>query len=128
MIARILPRDEWGRLTGSNVPMFGSVRPEDVDIVVVEDGDKIIACLTVLRITHFEGVWIDPESKGLGVTRALLRLAIELARVRGDDWVMGAAENGDERMAKVLDKMGAVRVGLTPYVIALGGESCRLPS
>lgn len=126
MTARILPRDEWDRLTGSNVPMFGWVNPDDVDIIVVEEGEKIIACLTVLRVTHFEGLWVDPERKGLGAPRALLTLAMELARVRGDQWAMGAAEKGDSRMTRLLGRLGGKILPIDPYFLNVSEDGpCR---
>jgi GNAT superfamily N-acetyltransferase len=120
MKVRLLPRDEWWRLEHTGIPLLPATRPEDVDVVVVEHGNKVVACLTVLRVTHFEGAWVDPERRGLGATRALLRLATELARVRGDEWVMAGAEDGDERMTKVLGRLGAVKLPMEPYVLALG--------
>lgn len=124
--ARILPRDEWSKLEGSNAPLFGWVNPGDVDIIVVEDDGRIVACLTVLRVTHFEGLWVDPERKGIGAARALLRQAMELARVRGDQWAMGAAEKGDIRMARLLDRLGGKILPIDPYVLAIPEESvCR---
>ena len=129
MRTRVLPSEEYWRLEGTEIPLFGGVRSEDVDIIVVEDGDRVVASLTVLRVTHFEGAWVDPHRKGLGATRALLRLAAELARVRGDRWVMAGAENSDARMAKVLARMGAVKMPVDPYVLKLDeGEICRRPS
>lgn len=128
MIAsRILPHDEWWRLEPTGIPLVPGIKPEDMEIVVVEDGEKVVACLTVLRITHFEGAWVHPARKGLGATRALLRLAQELARVRGDEWVMAGAEDSDERMAKVLRRMGAAPLPIKPYKLKLGEEDICLP-
>ena len=119
-VARILPLEEYGRLKGTDVPVLGHVRPKDLDVVVVESEGKIVAALTVVRLTHFEGAWVDPKKRGLGATRALLRLAKELARLRGDEWVMAGAEISDSRMARVLARMGAVKIPVEPYVLPVG--------
>jgi hypothetical protein len=76
--------------------------------------------MTVLRATHFEGAWIDPEHRNAGVTRGLMRLAADIARERWDNqWVF--AGSADERMTDVLGRLGAVRVPMDTYMIGLGG-------
>lgn len=125
MKARILPQSEWGRLAATNLcELLEKVGPDEVDVVVVEDGDTVIACIGVLRATHFEGAWIEPEHRNAGVTRALLRLASEVASTR---WVFaGAAE---DHMRSILDRLGGVRLPMDTYIVDLGGEAvCRLQS
>lgn len=121
MRARVLPASEYARLERTGMPLFPGVRPEDVDVVVVEDGEKVVACMTVLRATHFEGAWIDPEHRNAGVTRALLGLATALAECRGSQWVFAGAENGDERMRGILARLGGTRAPMDTYVLPLRG-------
>jgi GNAT superfamily N-acetyltransferase len=123
MKTRILPREEWARLERSQMPPFPGVRAEDVAVVVVEDAEKVIGCMTVLRATHFEGLWLDPEQRSAGVSRALVRAAVKAARLWTDDWVFAGA--ADDRMRDVLDRLGAIRLPIESYVMALGGEACR---
>ena len=62
MNARILPPEEWDKLSVTGLLTIGqTVRPEDIQIVVVEDGERIVSTMAVLRVTHFESLWIDPE-------------------------------------------------------------------
>jgi hypothetical protein len=105
------------------MPPLPGVRPDDVRVVVVEQGDTVVAALTVLRATHFEGIWIDPAKRNGGVTRALLRGAMTEARQWTDDWVFAAA--ADDRMRDVLDRIGGIRLPIDSYVLSLGGDACR---
>jgi hypothetical protein len=123
--ARILPPEEWSRLDRKPVMLFPYVQPENIDVVVVEDEGEISACMTVLRATHFEGLWITPERrKNAGVMRALLRQATALARLRGDQWVFGGAEK--DEMRGYLERGGGVKVPMDLCALWVGGEACRL--
>lgn len=115
---RILPRDEWWRHEQAILVLPG-IQADDVDVVVVEDGDRLIAAMTVFRATHFEGLWIDPERKGLGAARSLLRLAEALALTRGNTWVLAGAS--DDRMRSILGKMEARKLAMEPYLLKIGG-------
>lgn len=124
MKARILPPDEWSRLERTQIPMLPGVKPADIDVVVVEDEGKVVACLSVLKITHFEGLWIDPErGNGLGAPKALLRLALALTEKCGSDWVWAGA--ADDRMRGILSRVGAVKLPVDSYVLNFRSEPCR---
>jgi len=119
MITRILPKEEYGRLERTGIPQLPKVRSEDVTIVVVEDEEKIIASMMVLRATYFEGAWIDPDHRNAGVTRGLLDLASEVAQMRGSQWVfVGAA---DDHMRSILDRLGAAKLPMDSYILNVGG-------
>jgi GNAT superfamily N-acetyltransferase len=117
MKARVLPREEWSRLERTGFPLFPGVRPEDIVVVVVEDDEKVVASVTILRATHFENLWLDPEQRNAGVSRALLRAAIGAAHQWTDDWVFATA--ADDRMRDMLNRVGAIRIPVDPYVLAL---------
>lgn len=124
MIARILRPDEWKRLEPTQLPpLLPFLSPESAAIVVVEHGEKIVASMAVLQATHFEGAWIDPAHRNAGVTRALLRLASALARVRGEQWVFGGAADG--RMEGIMGRLNAIPVRMDLYAMWIGGEECR---
>lgn len=126
MRTRILTPNEWrARLEGTELLMLlPYVAPENVDVVVVEEGEEIVASLAVMRTTHYEGVWISPEHEGLGTTRALLRDAGKIARGRGERFVFGGAS--DARMNDILQRMGGVRMPLDFYALNIGGnQECR---
>ena len=124
MIARILPPEEWKRLEPVQIPsLFPFVRPEDIAVIVVEDEGKVIASLSVLKATHMEGLWIDPQRRNAGVIRALLRQASAMARVWGNGWVFGAA--GDDCMRKILTRIGGTKIPVDAFVLPLGDGTCR---
>ena len=122
MNARVLPPEEWHRLEPSGMPLIPGLRPADVVVVVVEDGDRVVACMTVLRATHFEGLWIDPMARNLGTARTLLREAVTAAKRWTDDWVFAAS--ADDNMRDILERIGAVRLPMDPYVLSLETGPC----
>jgi len=125
MRARVLPTEEYARLERTGIPLFPRVRPEDVSVVVVEDEEKVIASMTVLRASHFEGAWIDPEHRNAGVTNALLELSKDVARCQGSEWVFAGA--ADDQMRGILGRLGANKVEMDLYVLDLGGGECPKP-
>ena len=122
MSARVLPPEEWDRLDDPRlpVPFVPYVNPENAEVVVVEQDGRIVAMMTVFKATHIEGPWIDPEARGLGVTRSLLRRATELAREDGSRWVYAGA--ADDRMRGILGRLKAVQIPMDTYVMPLGGN------
>ena len=120
MKARILTPDKWPSTTMQ--PLLPYIHPDNAAMVVVEDeAGKVGASLAVLRATHFEGLWIDPECRGnAGVARALIRLATALARARGEQWVFGGA--ADDRMRNILERLGGVPMPLDLFALWVGRE------
>jgi hypothetical protein len=123
--ARILPPEEYHRLEGRRFPeLMPYTAPENMAVVVVEDGDEIVACVSALRVTHFEGLWVSPWHRGNpGIGRALLRLATAIPRVRGEQWVFGGIE--DARMAGFMERLGGVRIPLDLYALWTGTDEGR---
>jgi len=122
MHARILRPEEWARLEASRLPeLLPYCRPQDVAIVAVEDGAQLAACMAVLKVTHFEGVWVAPEHRGNpGVMRPLFRLAGAIPSMRGEHFALGAAAHGDERMRGLMERLGT-RLPMDLYQV---GEQC----
>ena len=122
MIARILPPEEWHKLSVTGMaPMQSTMRPEDVQMIVVEDGDRIVASMGTYRVTHFEGLWIDPEYRGNpGLGRRLIKAGIEAARKWTDRWVWGCSDTG--RMDSIIERIGGNRIPVDSYIIPLGGN------
>lgn len=75
MISRILPPEEWPRLSGTEAgTVWQHFDPEQTQVVVVEKDGRIVATWTVLRTVTVECLWADPEYRGsFGVTKRLLR-------------------------------------------------------
>lgn len=117
MIARVLPQEEWSKLDVSQIPpLWTTLRPEDAQMVVVEDGGKVVAMLGALRITHFEGLWIDPDYRGNpGVCRRLLRESVKAARRWATDWAIGYS--GTDQMNDVLERVGGRKMPVDTYVV-----------
>lgn len=115
---RLLPPEEWNRLQTGFPPLGTTLRDGDAQVLVVEDGDRIVASLGVFRITHFESLWIDPEYKGnVGVARRLMRAAVEAARKWTDQWVWGAS--GTAKMNTILYRMGGRKMPVDTFVVPL---------
>jgi hypothetical protein len=121
MKARILPPEEWWKLERTRFPPFPAVPFPDIAIVVVEEGEKVIACNTVLRATHLESLWVDPEHKNPGVVRSLMRGVAQTSKGWGTDWAFATA--CDERMERLLKRLGGTYVVPSTFVlpIAFGG-------
>lgn len=120
MRTRILPPDEWFKLNTNGVPPLGTtLRPEDVQVVVVEDGERIVASLGVFRVTHFESLWIDPEYSGNpGLCRRLIRSSVAAARKWTDKWVWGASDT--DKMDSIMGRCGGKSVPVSTFIIPLG--------
>ena len=70
MTSRLLPKDEWGRLVGTQLETVVPVLPEGAQVLVVEDDGAIVACCALYPLWHLEGLWIDAKA----ATRPLLDL------------------------------------------------------
>jgi ribosomal protein S18 acetylase RimI-like enzyme len=123
--ARILSTEEWQKVEHLDMPpIIPFVSPENIAIVAVEDdAGKVIACMSVLQVTHFEGAWVDPEHRNAGVVRALLRLASALPIARGESWVFGGADS--EQMRDVLQRLGGVEVPMSTFILPVGERECQ---
>ena len=97
--------------------MVAQVRPGDAQVVVVESEGRIVASMTVLRMTHLEGTWVDPEHRNAGTVRALLRAAGEAARKWSNGWVVTSAD--DDQVRGILGRMHAVKLPVDTYLLGL---------
>lgn len=117
MSARILPREEWHRLESEVSDLFRTLNPEDVRVVVVEDGDEIVGHLGVARVVHLEGWWVAPEkARNPGITRALLRAAAEQAEDWAPNWVLATVN--DEQLCALMERLGTF-IPVHTYMLAL---------
>lgn len=97
MNTRILPPEEWHRLRGTELgeayPFFD---PDKTTIIVVEDGDRVVGCWSLLTVVHVEGLWIDSSyRKGATVGRRLIREMKALAKEKGYRAVVTTAQSDD---------------------------------
>jgi hypothetical protein len=123
--ARLISAHEWDKLAQFNLPpTLPYADPGAVDIVVVEDGDKIVASLVVMKVSHIEGLWVDPAVKGnAGVMRALLRLTGAVARRRGESWVMGGASKDSPKMRSFMKRLGGAPIEAEFYALRVRENS-----
>lgn len=121
MISRILPVEEWFRLEKIGLPQLGpTMRPEDVQVVVCEDKGNIVAVQTVARVTHFEGLWIDPAYRGSPtLANVLWRASITAAR-KWANWVWGASDT--DHMTDIIKRVGGIQLPIQSFMIHLGGD------
>lgn len=92
MTTRILPPAEYGRLEGTELEAIAPILPAGSAVVVVEDGDRIVACWALLPLVHVEGCWIDPAYRGNPrVAARLLRGMTDTAAALGARTVLTAA-------------------------------------
>lgn len=126
LATRILPTNEWPRLAGSDVgEALPYHRPEDVQIVVVEDEGTIVGTWAVLRVVQLEGVWIEPSYRKHGaVAKRLMDRALAEARALAPAFAFTGSQTPE--VAALLEKhLGAKRLPMDPYVIPLRDLPCR---
>lgn len=121
MIARVLDPSEWGKLADTTkLPQIGpTMRPEDVKIIAVQDGDQIVATMAVLRVVHLESLWISPTYRGnASLGRQLIRKACELANRWTDKWVWGASDT--PHMTDIIKRVGGIQIPVESFMIPVG--------
>ena len=123
MKARILKPEEWGRINSPELPeLLPYVEPENIAVVVVEDdAGEIVASVAALQVTHFEGLWINPEYRGnAGVFRSLIRQAYAVPRSRDEHWVLGGAGMGDDQMGALCKRLGGHPLSVEFFAMPVG--------
>lgn len=85
MKARILEPKEWERLFETELPvLLPFTAPERAQVVVVEEGDRIVGAWAVLTVVHLEGFWLAPEYRrnrtGVDIANRLITLTKYVAR------------------------------------------------
>ena len=105
MTTRLLPRDEWHRLKGTLLETVTPSLRHDAQIVVVEDGDRIVGCWALMPVYHAEGLWVDPAYRTkVSVGRRLLDGMTRIVRDGGIREVLVMATN--PRMERMVRKFG----------------------
>lgn len=85
MISRILPPEEWPRLSGTEAEtVWPHFKPENTRILVVEDEGEIVGTWSMVRVVHAECLWVAPKYRGaFGVAKRLLRGMRDIASAWG---------------------------------------------
>jgi N-acetylglutamate synthase-like GNAT family acetyltransferase len=120
MTSRVLPREEWDRLAGTELAaVLAAAQHANAEMIVliVEDGEQVVGCWALLQCWHAEGLWVAPAHRGkAAVARRLLRLAASVAEQIGFRSVCTAALTPD--VTKMLDAV-ATRLEGQHYVLRL---------
>jgi hypothetical protein len=103
---RVLPRDEYARLTATELATVWPHLPESAQVIVVEDEDgQIVGCWSALPVLHAEGVWIAPDARRKGgVALRLLRGMREVLKDYGVSTVVTGAQ--DATVADLIVRLG----------------------
>lgn len=120
MRARILERGEWDRLPATLAPLFSAIDTHGAAVLVVEDGDEVVACVALLNLPHLEGAWIAPSRrKNPAVGKALVLGIVRLVLERTTGWVLASSD--EESVVRLLEHLGAERlpVGMETKAYAL---------
>jgi hypothetical protein len=127
MTSRLLPRDEWERLSATELE---SVAPylranPNAEVFVVEDaGGDIVGCWALMQIWHAEGLWIAPELRRHGaVARLLLKHLYALAAHFEIPGVMTAATTPEVAALLEDHRLGATRLNGQHYLLPLMSRS-----
>ena len=98
MTTRILPREEWPALVGTELEAVWPHLPADAQVIVIEDQGAIVGCWALFHQLHAEGVWVHPAHRGkTTVARRLLMGLRATARRLGVRSVATAATTDDVR-------------------------------
>jgi len=122
---RLLPRDEWHRLVGTEAEAAWPVFPEGTQVIVVEHDGVIVGCWSLLPVFHAECVWIAPDKRASGsVSRRLWQRMHALAREMGLKAFATSAM--DDRIRHLLERHGASELPGRHFVVPVKeSPSCR---
>jgi hypothetical protein len=121
MTSRVLPRDEWPRLVGTEAGEIWPHLPEGSLPVVVEHDGAIVGCHVLIPYWHVECLWIAPNARGRGaVARRLWAAVRETARFMHVRTAFTAAL--DDRVRGLLEHVGAMKLPGDHYCVPLMRE------
>ena len=118
MVTRLLRADEWHRISETPLAfeVWRHLDPSSVQIIIVEDGDAIIACWATMACRHVEGFWVRPDHQKRGGTLRRLFVGMrELLTGLGASTVLTQAETPE--VAALLEDAGATRMKGTSYYL-----------
>jgi len=120
---RILPPDEWPKLTGTEAEcVWPTLDPSRTSIVVVERNGVIVGCHVLMWMLHAECLWIHPDARGR--TSVPRRLWAGVQHVALSRWGVSALITAaiDDRVRRLLAHVGATRLPGEHYVVPLSGD------
>lgn len=125
MNARILPVEEWDRLEGGEA---GDARhafnPDETQVIVVEDGDRIVGTWAVMRVVHVECLWVAPEHRGaFGVAKRLLKAMRDVAGAWGARYVLTGSIS--PHVTDLIRRFGGIPAPYETFILPLEMSSVR---
>lgn len=118
MITRTLCPDEWPRLKGTELEHVWPHLPDGARIVVVEEGDDILACHAVLTYVHIEGLWVHPKHRHGTVGWRLWQAVQREVRELGANVAITGALT--EQVKALIEHVHGVKLPGDAYVIPIG--------
>ena len=115
-VTRILPAEEWDRLTGTELAVLTPfLNPDETRVVVVEQDGVIVACWAATKMVHLEGVWIRP-----GHQRVARRL-MKATRAAVEDLGAMVAITGTETptVREIIERLGGQRLAVEWFVVSV---------
>jgi alkylation response protein AidB-like acyl-CoA dehydrogenase len=121
MTTRILPPEEWHRLTGTEVEsIVPGLDPAQTAVLVVEDGAAIIGTWVLLRMVHVECFWIAPAHRGkAGVAARLLRTMRGLLPAWGSTCPITGSVTPE--MTSMIERLGGIKLPGDQFALPMGG-------
>ncbi len=124
MTTRILPRDEWSKLAGTELepawPYLAQRADDDAFVAVIEDGNRIIACWAAAQEWRVDGFWIHPDFRRTGrVAHRGLQFMLAQLHERGARCATTSALTEDVRRLAV--HIGGVQLPGDHYVFPVRG-------
>lgn len=116
MKARVLPREEWDRLAGTEA---GGPLPESARPVVIERDGQILACHVLMPLWHVEGLWVHPDHRKSTVGGRLWAAVKREAEAVGAAAVLTAAL--DDEVRALIAHVDGVKLPGEHYVIPVRG-------
>lgn len=121
LTTRILPPEEYDRLTGTEAETFIPRLTDAARVVVVERDGVLVACHILQPILHAEGLWVHPAYRKRGKVGGALWAKV-CATVREhfglQGFVTGCASEDVERL---LVHLGATKLP-DSYAVPIGGR------
>ena len=124
MTGRLLPRDEWPSLMGTELETVWPHLPDAAQVWAVESKGSIVGCWALFPVWHAEGVWIEPTHRGKGrVALQLLHGLDAMASAVGVKHVATAAL--DEGVASLIRHAGGTALQGQWFTLPTGETSCQ---
>lgn len=116
---RVLPHEDWSKLDHTELAtVWRDLHPAYCQVLVVEDGERIIGCWALLNMWHVEGLWIDPAYRNTGiVARRLLHGMRTLTDQHGAAQVITTSVSPD--VTDYLQRLGATPFPGQSFVLKL---------